>query len=87
MIKFILGESRTLQFEVLHQKDEDFIIASCEYSIVAEDEIIESGQMDIDGHMMSIHFTPERVGNYILSFFYTIAGERHAGRYHITVAE
>lgn len=85
MIRFMLGESRTLQFEVIHQRDEDFLIASCEYEITKDGEEIESGEMEIDGHMMSVHFTPDSVGNYILSFIYRVASEKHGAKYHIAV--
>ena len=85
MIRYMLGESRTLQFEVTHQDAKEFFIASCEYEITKEGEIIESGQMEIDGHMMSLHFTPDSAGDYVLSFLYRVAGEKHGAKYRIAV--
>lgn len=85
MIRYILGESRELEFEVTHSNGEEFIIRKAEYSITLDGQTVESGRMTIDGHRLSVVFTPESKGMHKLVFFYTVADTTRGAQYYLNV--
>lgn len=85
MIKFLLGESRSLEFEITHANNEQFIITEATYEMYKDNEIIEEGNMTISDHILSIVFTPEERGFYLLKFMYTIGNATRGAQYHINV--
>lgn len=85
MIKFLLGESRELEFEITHINNEDFIIREATYELYKENEIVEQGDMLIDDHIISVVFTPEERGFYLLKFMYSVADTTRGAQYHINV--
>ena len=85
MIRFLLGESRELQFKVTHAKGEEFIIRKADYEISLNGETVEKGEMHRDGHNLSIIFTPEHKGTHLLRFFYTVADTTRGAQYFLGV--
>lgn len=85
MIKFLLGESRPLEFEITHANGEPFVISEATYELYKDNEIIEQGNMIISDHIISIVVTPEARGFYLLKFMYTIGNSTRGGQYHIDV--
>lgn len=85
MIKFLLGESKALEFEITHANDEYFIIQKATYELYKGDVIIEQGDMVITDRILSIVFTPEERGFYMLKFMYTIGNGVRGAQYHIDV--
>lgn len=85
MIDFILGESRPLEFEIIHQNGDEFIIREAKFELYKDDVIVDSGDMDIDGHLISYIFEPEERGYYLLEFSYIIGPTTRKARYKIKV--
>lgn len=85
MIKFILGESRRLEFEISHVDGEYFEILEAKYELLYGNEIIETGDMIISDHIISTQFTPEMRGFYLIKILYTIGNSTRAAQYHIDV--
>lgn len=85
MIKFLLGESRPLEFEITHQDGLEFIINKATYSVYKGNELIETGDMDICDHIVSHVFTPQDRGYYLFELSYTIGPTTRVARYHINV--
>lgn len=85
MIKFLLGESRPLEFEITHANGDPFVITDATYELYKGNEIIDQGSMTISDHILSVLFTPETRGFYLLKFMYTIGNATRGGQYHIDV--
>lgn len=85
MIKFILGESRQLKFEVSKAQDTAFVISSSTYEILKDNDEVDSGNMTIDNHILTMSFTPEERGYYWLEITYVIGPDTVKARYKIDV--
>mgnify|MGYP003304265337 CR=1 FL=1 len=85
MIKFLLGESRALEFEITHQNNEPFVIREAKYELFKNNELVDEGDMVITDHILSVVFTPEERGFYLFKFLYTIGNATRGGQYHINV--
>lgn len=85
MIKFLLGESRPLEFEVTYADGSDFVISEAKYELWKDNERIEEGHMLIVEHILSHVFTPEERGFYMFELSYTVGSTTKKARYHINV--
>lgn len=85
MINFLIGESRALEFEITHRKDEAFEIRDAKYELYKNNELVEEGDMIISGTVLSHIFSPEERGFYLFKILYTVGEETRAGQYHINV--
>ena len=85
MIKFLLGESRPLEFEITQKDNEPFVIRDSSYELYKDNVVVDSGNMEISDHILSYVFTPESRGFYLFKFTYTIGDSTRAAQYHINV--
>lgn len=87
MISYILGESRPLEFEITHQNGDPFTIRDAQFNLYKDDncELIESGSMTIDGHLISYIFTPQERGRFVFDLSYMIGDTVRKARYKIKV--
>ena len=85
MIKFLLGESRPLEFEITQKDNEPFVIRDSSYELYKDNVVVDSGNMEISDHILSYIFTPESRGFYLFKFTYTIVESTRAAQYHINV--
>lgn len=85
MIKFLLGESKALEFEITHADNEPFVIREATYELFQDNEVIGQGDMVISDHILSMVFTPEERGFYLLKFMYVIGNATRGAQYHINV--
>ena len=85
MIKFMLGESRSLEFEISHKDNVQFIISDAKYELYKNNELIKEEDLFITENIVSLIFTPEERGFYLLKILYTIGGRTRGAQYHIDV--
>ena len=85
MIRYLLGETRPLEFEVKYTENKDFTISSATYELLRNNEVVESGELEINGHKLSYYFTPQERGFYLFEVTYKVGGSTRMARYHINV--
>ena len=85
MIPFILGESKTLEFEVMNDAEEIFTVRSATYVITRDEREIDHGGMMVTDHILSLVFTPDDPGTYKLSIEYIIGPTVKKAYFYISV--
>lgn len=75
---FYLGETKEVKIAVFNRKNEIFTIQRATYEIrnSKTGEVVESGNAIIDGHEISVFFTPSEKGKYHIIYTYEVVGER-----------
>ena len=74
-IKFIKGEKKYIQILLSSKKKEPVIITSATYTLTRNDEVISSGDCEIEDSTLSVLLEPVNVGSYQLEVTYTIPPE------------
>ena len=83
MIKFLLGETKTLKFKVTNSEGEDFTIQEANYKLYKANELVDERDCKIEGHELIMIVTPEDRGFYNLEITYKVNDETRMGRYQI----
>lgn len=76
-IVFDQGETRHVKLKIKNIKNEPFQITSAEFSFSGkyDQEVLQSGQASIVGHVLDVIITPPAAGYYILKYTYIIGDE------------
>lgn len=74
-LKFILGERKIIQFEVISTKNEPVIITDAAWVLTYHKQEVDRGSCTIDGNVMEILLEPNQEGTFELTITYTIAPE------------
>lgn len=84
-IKFLLGEKRPLEFEAYTTDGSDFVISDARYTVYRYNQVIDSGPMMIDGHVLSHLFAPKERGYYVFDVTYEVGDIVEIKRFDINV--
>lgn len=74
-LKFILGERKIIQFEVISTKNEPVIITDATWVLTYHEQEVDRGSCTIDENVMEILLEPNQKGTFELTITYTIAPE------------
>lgn len=83
---FNKGEIRRVGIEVFNNIKQDFIIDTADYELFNErGDLLDSGLLTINGHVLTTLFFANESGKYRFSFRYTIGVERLIDNIYIQV--
>lgn len=63
-IKLSLGEERFIKLKVGHRENQNFVIASAKYELINGQEVCSSGDMFIEGNVLTALIKAEKKGVY-----------------------
>lgn len=73
---YLLGEKRKIEFRLIEkQNDSVNIITKAIYEIVKDNNIIETGDAEVNKNIVSCLFAPTETGFYTVRFFVTVPPE------------
>lgn len=84
-IKFIKGEKKNIQFLISSKTKQPIIITDATYTLTRNNEVIVSGNCDMNGSILSVLLELMNVGSYQLEVTYTIPPETRKVRCVIDV--
>ncbi len=74
--KFILGEHKSVSFEVYSTKNEFFVIDKATFELFLDDSVEDSGNCRVEEHIISVLLNPKTKSTlYYLVITYCIAEE------------
>ena len=85
-IKFIKGEKKYIQVLISSKKREPIIITSATYTLTRNNEVVISGDCDIEDSTLLVLLDPVNVGSYQLEVTYTIPPETRKVRCMVDVS-
>ena len=86
-MRLIVGEARTLEFNISDSRHEEFEISQAFFRVSLDSDLIDSGLMNVDGKTISFRFAPSKAGIYKIMIQYTIGVDIMKDRYDIEVIE
>lgn len=84
-INFELGEGKPLKFKATGPTSDDFVISTATYEIKHYDDVIEQGEMLINGHEISMFWIAAERGKFDLYINFTVADSQRIKHFLINV--
>ena len=86
-VEFLLGEQRTIEYELVPVCEEDTVVISgAEYLLCRDGQEIERGPLLINGRNVSVTLCPKERGNYLFEVTVTVLPQVRKERLMIHVS-